>query len=100
MSEIIPSEVITVPLLIILMAFFVPVLCLKLTFYILNRILNLNKDVSKSNRYTCITAWLFPLIFILAGHFAESTFTYISYCLISCIMGAIIAYATKSITKE
>lgn len=96
MSEIIPSEVITVPLLIIMLAFFVPVLCLKLTFYILNKILKLNLEVSKSNKFTCISAWLFPLLFILQSNFAEHTITYIFYCFISCLVVAVITFFSKS----
>jgi len=95
MSEIIPPEVITVPLLIIMLAFFVPMLCLKLTFYILNIILKLNVEVSKSNKFTCITAWLFPLLFILPSRFAESTISYILYCFVSCVVGALIVYISK-----
>jgi hypothetical protein len=99
MSDIIPSEVITVPLLIILLAFFVPVLCLKFIFIILNKILKTVVVVSKSNKYTCITAWLFPLVFILPSHFAESTITYILYCLVSCLVGAVIAYISAAKTN-
>jgi hypothetical protein len=96
MSEIIPSEVIIVPVLIIVLAFYVPVLCLNLIFYILNKILKLNKEVSKSNKYTCITAWLIPLVFILPSHFAERTITYILYCLVSCLVGAVITYTSTA----
>jgi len=99
MSEIIPSEVITVPLLIILLAFFIPQFCLKFIFIIFNKIFKTDVVVSKSNKYTCITAWLFPLLFILPSHFAERTITYILYCLISCILGTIIAYASKQKTN-
>ena len=92
MSEIIPSEVIIVPVLIIILAFFVPVLCLKFIFILLNKIFKTAVEVSRPNKFVSITAWLFPLVFILPGHFAERTITYILYCLVSCLVGAVIAY--------
>ena len=99
MSEIIPSEVITVPLLIILLAFFVPVLCLKFIFIILNKIFKTDVEVSRSNKFVSITGWLFPLVFILPSHFAERTITYILYCLVSCLVGAVIAYISAKKTN-
>ncbi len=96
MSGIIPSEVITVPLLIILLAFFIPISCLKFIFIILNKILKTDFELSRSNKFYCVAAWLFPLVFIMQSHFAEQIITYIFYCFLSCIAAAVIAYISKS----
>lgn len=92
MTNIIPTEFFVVPLLTLLLSFFLPRLILSLLFFCFNKIIKASKKVNKASMIFSIGAWLFPLIFIMQSNFSESIAFYILQCFICCTVVSISIY--------